>query len=55
MTSAQITLVENVSEVCRICLHFSKVEQRSYCGYFSAFLGNSTLTEPCDFLEVKKP
>lgn len=54
MTAKQTNLFEVSGEVCKVCKCFSKVENRFYCHFFTAFLSEETLDEPCDFLEVKK-
>jgi hypothetical protein len=54
MTPKQVSLFQCSSEVCKTCKNLSKVEDRFYCNYFSAFLSPETLREKCDFLECKK-
>lgn len=54
MTTQQLSLFGRSEEVCRVCSHFSRFEQRNYCKYYSAFLEDSTLLEPCNFLDASK-
>jgi hypothetical protein len=48
MTSKQASLF-GINQVCQVCRHFNKMNDRFYCEYFQAFLSEETLSIECDF------